>query len=141
MGRETTTSPSRSRALPGRPTWACTWMRQTRKWPLGLPSRLGWSGSGLPPPATSTSSTASSARTCPPAPTLSLSKTVFICVKIDVVPTWGEKWLSLSRSNYEGNQDRFLGVVFVVVGGVCTVVLIIFVIKLVMERNDHSKFQ
>jgi hypothetical protein len=47
----------------------------------------------------------------------------------------------LSRSNYEGNQDRFLGVVFVVVGGVCTVVLIIFVIKLVMERNDHSKFQ
>lgn len=52
-----------------------------------------------------------------------------------MTPTWGEKWISMSRSNYEGSQDSFLAIVFLVVGGCCILVLIAFLIKLVREKK------
>ena len=45
--------------------------------------------------------------------------------------SFGEKRLYLSKSNYMGNKDYFLGIAFLVLGGGCLIVLIIFIAKCV----------
>ena len=43
----------------------------------------------------------------------------------------GKKYIHLSKSNFVGNKDLFLGIAFLALGGGCLVLLIIFIAKCV----------
>jgi len=61
---------------------------------------------------------------------------------VDVDPTWGQKWFSLSKSNFVGNRDLFLGIAFLVLGGCSFILLIVFVAKWIAEkRNMQAKLE
>lgn len=57
--------------------------------------------------------------------------------KFDV--SFGVKNFYLSKSNYMGNKDYFLGIAFLVLGGGCLIVLIIFIAKCVTEMRGRPK--
>ena len=59
---------------------------------------------------------------------------------IEIDPTFGEKWFSLSKSNFVGNRDLFLGIAFLALGGGCLLLLIVFLSKWIAERRDRQKF-
>ena len=44
---------------------------------------------------------------------------------------FGEKKFYLSKANYMGNKDHFLGIAFLVLGGGCLIILIVFIAKCV----------
>lgn len=49
---------------------------------------------------------------------------------LEVAAVWGEKWLSVSKSNWQGNRDSFLGMAFLIMGGVFVLLLVVFLVKL-----------
>jgi len=49
--------------------------------------------------------------------------------KFDV--SFGTKNFYLSKANYMGNKDHFLGIAFLVLGGGCLIILIVFIAKCV----------
>lgn len=53
--------------------------------------------------------------------------------------SFGTKSFYLSKSNYMGNKDYFLGIAFLVLGGGCLIVLIIFIAKCVTEMRGRPK--
>lgn len=53
--------------------------------------------------------------------------------------SFGEKNFYISKSNYMGNKDYFLGIAFLVLGGGCLIVLIIFIAKCVTEMRGRPK--
>ncbi len=53
--------------------------------------------------------------------------------------SFGEKKFYLSKSNYMGNKDYFLGIAFLVLGGGCLIVLIVFIAKCVTEMRGRPK--
>lgn len=56
--------------------------------------------------------------------------------------TWGQKWFSVSKSNFVGNKDLFLGIAFLVLGGACLILLIVFIAKWIAEkRNLQAKLE
>lgn len=55
--------------------------------------------------------------------------TYTVTIKNQVSPTWGEKWFSISKSNYVGTRDLFLGIAFLALGGGCFILLIVFLAK------------
>jgi hypothetical protein len=52
---------------------------------------------------------------------------------------YGAKFFHLSKANYMGNKDYLLGIAFLVLGGGCLVVLIVFIAKCVTEMRGKSK--
>lgn len=53
--------------------------------------------------------------------------------------TSGAKLFHLSKANYMGNKDYLLGIAFLVLGGGCLVVLIVFIAKCVTEMRGRPK--
>ena len=52
---------------------------------------------------------------------------------------WGQKWVHISKSNYVGNKDLFLGIAFLSLGGGCVILLIVFIAKCITERRSKPK--
>ena len=52
---------------------------------------------------------------------------------------FGEKRFYISKANYMGSKDYFLGIAFLVLGGGCLIVLIIFIAKCVTEMRGRPK--
>jgi hypothetical protein len=61
-------------------------------------------------------------------------------LNLEVNPTFGKKSFSLSKSNFVGNRDLFLGIAFLALGGGCVILLIIFLAKWISEKRDRQKF-
>ena len=78
--------------------------------------------------------------TCQQAHTQFQQQSVITIVYIDVSPTFGTKSFSLSKSNFVGNRDLFLGIAFLALGGGCVILLIIFLAKWIAEKRDRQKF-
>ena len=48
----------------------------------------------------------------------------------------------MSKSNFVGNKDLFLGIAFLVLGGACLILLIVFIAKWIAEkRNLQAKLE
>ena len=62
-----------------------------------------------------------------------------LMLEFDVSGFDGNKYIHLSKSNYVGNKDLFLGIAFLALGGGCLVLLIIFIAKCVTERRERPK--
>ncbi len=58
-----------------------------------------------------------------------LSQTVTFFGNLEINPTFGTKYFSLSKSNFVGNRDLFLGIAFLALGGGCVILLIVFLAK------------
>lgn len=54
---------------------------------------------------------------------------------------FGEKWFSLSKSNFVGSRDLFLGIAFLVLGAGCFFLLIVFFAKWINEKRGHPKIE
>ena len=46
----------------------------------------------------------------------------------------------MSKSNFVGNRDLFLGIAFLALGGGCFILLIVFLAKWIAEKRDRQKF-
>ena len=55
-------------------------------------------------------------------------------------PTFGQKWFSISKSNFVGNRDLFLGIAFLALGAGCLVLLVVFLAKWIAEKRYRQKF-
>ncbi len=64
-----------------------------------------------------------------------------IFVTLEINPSFGEKWISFSKSNFVGNRDLFLGIAFLALGGGCLILLIVFLSKWIAEKRDRQKFE
>lgn len=52
--------------------------------------------------------------------------------------SFGEKSIFVGKSNYVGNRDLFLGIAFLVLGGGCLILLVVFVAKWIAEKRDKQ---
>ncbi len=66
--------------------------------------------------------------------------TYTVGIKNQLSSPWGSKWISISKSNYVGNRDLFLGIAFLALGGGCFILLIVFLAKWIAEKRDRQKF-
>lgn len=52
--------------------------------------------------------------------------------------SFGEKSIFVGKSNYVGNRDLFLGIAFLVLGGGCLILLVVFIAKWIAEKRDKQ---
>ena len=52
--------------------------------------------------------------------------------------SFGEKSIFVGKANYVGNRDLFLGIAFLVLGGGCLILLVVFIAKWIAEKRDKQ---